>query len=61
MLGQKTDPASSVPYRLLCEYTGNADPMRTSEKDMDEELYHALLNRLIKARPNEGRNMKNQC
>ena len=41
--------------RLLCEYTGNADPMRTSEKDMDEELYHARLNRLIKARPNEGR------
>ena len=41
--------------RLLCEYTDNADPMRTSDKDMDEELYHARLNRLIKARPNEGR------
>ena len=41
--------------RLLCEYTDNADPMRTSEKDMEEELYQARLNRLIKARPNEGR------
>ena len=41
--------------RLLCEYTDNADPMRVSDEDMDEELYHARLNRLIKARPNEGR------
>ena len=41
--------------RLLCEYTDNADPMRTNEEDLDEELYQALLNRLIKARPNKGR------
>ena len=41
--------------RLLCEYTDNADPMQTSEEDLDEELFQARLNQLIKARPNESR------
>ena len=41
--------------RLLCEYTNNADPMRTSKEDLNEELFQARFNRLIKARPGEGR------
>ena len=41
--------------RLLCKYTDNADPMSTSEKDLEQGLFEARFNKLIKARPNEGR------
>ena len=41
--------------RLLCEYKNNVDPLRISKEDLDEELFQARLNRLIKAQHNEGR------
>ena len=41
--------------RLLCEYTGNTDPIRINDKDLEQGLFEARFNTLIKARPNEGR------
>ena len=40
--------------RLLCEYTDDkSDPMRTSKEYLEEDLFEARFNKLIKARPNE--------
>ena len=42
--------------RLLCEYTDDkSDPMRISKEDLEEDLFEACFNKLIKTRPNEGR------
>ena len=41
--------------RLLCESTGDSEPMRISDEDLEQDLFEARFNKLIKARPNEGR------